>query len=95
MKDDSRANAAFTEQGLSRSQVTAVKSMDVIARLTDCDGQAADAISVYVQIRMEDAPKLFKIPKPERPDIWIGLPRLKWLESWSSMGDPVVPLEMN
>ena len=29
--------------------------MDVIARLPDCDGQAADAISAYTQIKMEDA----------------------------------------
>ena len=32
--------------------------MDVIARLPDCDGQAADAVSAYTQIKMEDAPKL-------------------------------------
>ena len=45
--------------------------------------------------KMEDAPKLFKIPKSECPDIWIRLPRHKWPESWSSMEDPVVPLERN
>ena len=33
----------FTEQGSSVSQMTAAKVMDVIARLPDCDGQAADA----------------------------------------------------
>ena len=44
---------------------------------------------------MEDAPKLFKIPKSECPDIWIRLPRHKWPKSWSSMEDPVVPLERN
>ena len=44
---------------------------------------------------MEDAPKLLKIPKSECPDIWIRLPRHKWLKSWSSMEDPVVPLERN
>ena len=32
-----------------------------------------------------------KIPKSECPDIWIRLPRHKW----SSMEDPVVPLERN
>ena len=44
---------------------------------------------------MEDAPKSLKIPKSECPDIWIRLPRHKWPKSWSSMEDPVVPLERN
>ena len=44
---------------------------------------------------MEDAPKLLKIPKSERLDIWIRLPRHNWPKSWSSMEDPVVPLERN
>ena len=47
------------------------------------------------QVKMEDAPKLLKIPKSECPDIWIRLPRHKWPKSWSSMEDPVVPLERN
>ena len=44
---------------------------------------------------MEDAHKLFKIPKSECPDIWIRLPRHKWPKSWSSMEDPVVKIERN
>ena len=44
---------------------------------------------------MEDAHKLLKIPKSECRDIWIRLPRHKWPKSWSSMEDPVVPLERN
>ena len=36
-----------------------------------------------------------KIPKSECPDIWIRLPRHKWPKSWSSIEDPVVPLEWN
>ena len=44
---------------------------------------------------MEDAHKLLKIPKSECPDIWIRLPRPKWPKSWSSVEDPVVPLERN
>ena len=47
------------------------------------------------QVKMEDAPKLFEIPKSECPDIWIRLPRHKWPKSWSSMKDPVIPLERN
>ena len=44
---------------------------------------------------MEDAHKLLKIPKSECPDIWIRLPRHTWPKSWSSIEDPVVPLERN
>ena len=55
MKDDSGAYAVFTEQGSSASQMTAAKVMDVIARLPDCDGQAADAIFAYTQVKLEDA----------------------------------------
>ena len=75
--------------------MTAAKIMDIIFRLPGCDGQAADAVSAYTQVRMEDAHKLLKIPKSECPDIWIRLPRHKWPKSWSSIEDPVVPLERN
>ena len=34
-------------------------------------------------------------PNSECPDIWIRLPRHEWPKSWSSMEDPVVPLERN
>ena len=86
---------SFNEQGSSASQMTAAKIMDIISRLPGCDGQAADAVSAYTQVKMEDAHKLFKIQKSECPDIWIRLPRHKWHKSWSSMEDPVVPLERN
>ena len=42
---------------------------------------------------MEDAHKLFKIPKSECPDVWMRLPRHKWPKSWEHFEDPVVPLE--
>ena len=48
-----------------------------------------------VEVKMEDAHKVLKIQKSECPDIWIRLPRHKWPKSWSSMEDPVVPLERN
>ena len=44
---------------------------------------------------MEDAHKLLKIPKSECPNFWMRPPRHKWPKSWSSMDDPVVPLERN
>ena len=36
-----------------------------------------------------------KNPKSECPDIWIRPPKQKWPKSWSSIEDPVVPLERN
>ena len=74
MKDASGSYAVYTEQGSSASQMTAAKVMDIISRLPGCDGQAADAVSAFTQVKMEDAPKLLKIPKSECPDFWIRLP---------------------
>ena len=95
VKDDSGSYAVFTEQGSSASQMIAAKIMDIISRLPGCDGQAADAVSAYTQVKREDAHKLLKIPKSECPDIRIRLPRHKWPKSWSSMEDPVVLRERN
>ena len=55
VKDDSGSYAVFTEQGPSASQMIAAKIMDMISRLPGCAGQAADAISAYTQVKMEDA----------------------------------------
>ena len=95
MKDDSGSHAVFTEQGSSASQMTAAKVMDIISRLPRCEGQAADAVSAYTQVKMVEAPKLLKIPKSESPDIWIRRPRHNWPKILVSMEDPVVPLERN
>ena len=91
VKDDSGSYAVLTEQGSSASQMIAAKVMDIISRLPRCAGHAADAISAYTQVKMEDAPTLLKF-QSECPDIWIRLPRHKWPKSWSSVEDPVVPL---
>ena len=58
VKDNSGFYAVFTEQGFSASQMTASKIMDLISKLPGCDGQAADAVSAYTQVKMEDAHKL-------------------------------------
>ena len=42
---------------------------------------------------MVDAPSLLKKIQPERPDIWIRLPKHKWPKSLSTVEDPVIPLE--
>ena len=59
VKDDCGSYAVFTEQGSSASQMTAANVMDIISRLPGCSGQAADAVSAFTQVKMEDAPKLF------------------------------------
>ena len=90
VKQDPGDHAFFTEQGSSASQMTAAKVMDVIPRLPDCNGQAADAVSAYTQVKMRDAPRFRKIPKSECPDVLH-----KWPKSWANIEDPVVPLERN
>ena len=76
--------------------MTAAKVMDIISRLPGCAGQAAGAVSAYPQVKMEDAPKLLKNSQiGMSPDIWSRLPRHKRPKSWSSLEDPVVPLERN
>ena len=95
VKDDSGSYAVFTEQGSSASQMTAAKVMDIISRLPGCAGRAADAVSAYTQVKMEDAPKLLKKYKIGMSRHRIRLPRHEWPKSWSSVEDPVVPLERN
>ena len=68
VKDDTGAYAVFAEQGSSASQMTAAKVMDVIARLPDCDGQAADTVSAYTQVKVRDAPRLLRSPKSDCPE---------------------------
>ena len=59
-KNDSGSYAVITEQGSSASQMTAAKVMDIISRLPGCTGQAADAVSPYTQVKMEDAPQIIE-----------------------------------
>ena len=70
--------------------MTAAKVIDIISRLPGCDGQAADAVSATTQVKRK-----IDNPKSECPDMWIRLPRHQWPKSWSSIEDPVVPLERN
>ena len=60
VKDDSGSYAVSNEQGSSASQMTAAKVMDIISRLPGCAGQAADAVSAYTQVKMEDAANCLK-----------------------------------
>ena len=53
------------------------------------------SICLHTQVKLEDAPRLLKIPKSECPDAWVRLPRHRWPKSWADIEDPVVPLERN
>ena len=79
---------------LQHLKMTAAKIMDIISRLPGCDGQAADVVSAYTQENGRCS-QIIENTKSECPDISIRLPRHKWPKSWSSMEDPVVPLERN
>ena len=68
VKDESGSYAVFTEQGSSASQMTAAEVMDIISRLPGCARQAADTVSAYTQVKLEDAHKLLKIPKSKCPE---------------------------
>ena len=63
VKDDSGPYAAFTEHRSSASQMAAAKAMDIISRLPGFPGQAADAVSAYAHVKMEDASTLMKNSK--------------------------------
>ena len=87
-EDDSCSYAVFTEQASSASQMTAGKVVDVTARRPGCAGQAVRAVSAYTQVKMGDAPKYWKLPKPECPDIWIHLPKHKEAQIMVQHGGP-------
>ena len=75
--------------------MTAGKIMDITSRLTGCYGQAADAVSAYSQVG-RCSQFFFKKKFPKRNVQTFGFVfHDKWPKSWSSMEDPVVPLERN
>ena len=68
---DAGSYAVFTEQGSSASQMTAAEVMDVVARLPECDGQAADAVSAYTHVkngRRSQIPQIFEVRMSRRLD---------------------------
>ena len=96
VKDNSGSYAVFTEQGSSASQMTAAKVMDVISRLPGCDGQAADAVSAFSQVKMEDAHKLIrKIPNRSVQTFGFVYHDTNGLNHGPVWKTQVVPLERN
>ena len=63
VKDDSGSYAVFTEQGSSASQMTVVTIMGIISRLPGCDGQVADAVSAYTQVKNGRCSKIIENSK--------------------------------
>ena len=63
VKDDSGSYTVFSKQGSPASQMTAAKVVDIISRLPGCDGQAADAVLAYTQVKMEDVPQIIENSK--------------------------------
>ena len=49
--------------------------MDVIARVPDCDGQAAYVKSAYTQVKLEDDPRLSKFQSQNVQTYGYDLPR--------------------
>ena len=91
VKDDSGSYAVFTEQGSSASQITAAKSHGYhiqTARLRSTSSGRSICLYPGQNGRCSKTIENSRIG-------WIRLPRHKWPKSWSSMEDPVVPLERN
>ena len=56
-----KGKVVLTEQGSSASRMAAAKVMDYMSRPPGCPGQAADAVSAYTQVKVEDAPSLSEV----------------------------------
>ena len=95
VKDDSGNNAVFTQQGASATHMAAANVLDVTWRWPRCSGQASGAVSVYTQVKMQDAPELLHLSDKDCPTFWIRTPRARRPQHWDSIHDPVVPLERN
>ena len=95
VKDDSGNNAVFTQQGASATHMAAANILDVTWRWLRCSGQASGAVSVYTQVKMQDATKLLHLSDKDCPTFWIRIPRARRPQQWDSIHDPVLPLERN
>ena len=96
VKDNSGSYAVFTEQGSSASQMTAAKIMDIISRLPGLRWTSSRrSIGLYPSKNGRCSQIIENSKIGVSRYIWIRLPRHKWPKSWSSMEDPVVPLERN
>ena len=78
-----------TQQGSSASLMTADEVLDVISRLPGRAEQASDAGTAHTQVKMEDAPKLLRIPESACPTVGVRPPRSSDPKAWDKTQDPV------
>ena len=96
VKDDSRAHAAFTEQGSSASHMTAAKSHGCHLKTTRLWWTSSwRRFSVRSGKDGGRSQIASRNAKSGCPEIWMRLPRHKWLNLWLIIEDPVVLPERN
>ena len=54
--------------------------------------EASDAVSVYTQVKMTEAPRLYDC-REKCPERWTWIPSRQRPKSWDKIEDPAVPLE--
>ena len=86
---------SLTEHGSSASQLAAAKVMDVIARLPDCDGQAADAVSAYTQVKIGGCSQIARNSKIRMSSRMDTSSTTQMTKIMGRIEDPVVLLERN
>ena len=92
IRDKDGVQTVFAEQGASASDLVAAKSFDAAARMPGMAGSAADCVSAYTQVKLEDMYRLLKLPKEKCPVIWIKIPKDRWPKEWhGKYKGPVVP----
>ena len=92
MKDVCGSCTAFTEQGSCASNDGRNVCFSKATRM--CRTSSRRSISLHPS-HNGGRSRIIETSKVKSPDLWIRLPRHKWPKSWSSMEDPVVPLEQN
>ena len=87
--------AVFTDQGASASQMATAKFLDTISKVPGMTGVTGDAVWAFTQVKMTEAPRLFRLPQEECPELWIRIPPRQRPKGWDKIDDLVVPLERN
>ena len=73
--------------------MAAAKFLDTIGRLPGMTGEASDAVSACIQVKMTEAPESTRVPKKKCPETWIWIHPRQRPKSWDKIPDPVFPLE--
>ena len=95
VKDDSGSHAVFIEQGSSAFQMTAAKIMDIISRLPGCRRTSSRRSNQLIpKWKWKMLTNYWKFPNRSVQTFGF-VHHDKWPKSWSSMEDPVVPVERN